>query len=77
MREIKASAYFGISRGTLNNEKPFVTVNESPFSGPAFDDYVWFKTNVMLPINDQVTEVQAETLQEVTEYPSSLGGVDG
>lgn len=71
MREIKASAYFGISKGTLNLEKPYITVIETPFSGSAFNDYLWFRTNVILPIDDRVIEVQAEVLQEVTERPDA------
>ena len=69
MRTIKASAYFGVAKNTLNSEEPYVVVCQIPFSGYGFVNYVWFRTNALLPIHDNVTEVQAEVLQEVTEHP--------
>ena len=57
-------------KSTLRNKEPLVTISETPFHGPAFEDYVWFRTNVLLPIHDNVTEVQAEVLQEVTDHES-------
>jgi len=71
MRQIEASAYFGIMRSTINNEEPLVTVTERPFSGKAFDDYIWFRVSVELPIQPDVGQHRAKDgeLEEITEHP--------
>ena len=76
MRTIEATAYFGIMKVTINNEEPLVTVSPEPFSGSAFDDYVWHRVMVKLPIQPDVIEERGSTgqsifqpVEEVTEHP--------
>ncbi len=71
MRQIEAVAYFGIAKSTINNEEPFVTVNEAPFSGDAFDNYIWYRASVELPIQPDIIALSQKDghLEEVTEPP--------
>jgi hypothetical protein len=65
---------------TINNENPLVTVSPEPFSGKAFDGYVWHRVVVKLPIQPDVIEARGSTGQsifqpaeEVTENPDEKG----
>jgi len=74
-RTMKAVAYFGIAKATVNNEKPLVTVSEQPFSGPAFDSYIWYRASVELPISPDVIALCEKdgSLEEITEHPNESG----
>ena len=61
-------------KATLNNEEPLVTVFDRPFSGRAFDDYIWYRASVELPIQpDVIAMLQDGKLEEITENPNEIG----
>lgn len=71
MRTIEGIAYFGILKSSINSEKPVVTVCGAPFSGAAFDSYIWHRVRVKLPVQPAVRD---SGLVEPTELVSDDQG---
>jgi hypothetical protein len=66
MRRIDVPVYIGVMKCTMQNEKPLMVVQNEPFTHQdAFRDYRWFRTEVAIRIQDEVTET--ETVSQVEE----------
>jgi len=74
-RLIQATAHFGVMKSTENQEEPIITVSPEPFSGPAFDDYRWYRVSVRLPVQPDVAG--AMTTGEPEEIKEDPRGEQG
>lgn len=68
MRALTVPVYVGVMRSTLNSEEPLFQVMDRPFSPPTFDDYLWFRSEMVVRIQPAVRETEmAGQAEEVTE----------
>lgn len=68
MRTIKVPVYLALMKGTESQEDPIVTVTGAPYtSGVGFESYHWYRTELSLPIQESVTEIDPEPVEAVPE----------
>lgn len=66
MRVIRVPVCVGVMKSTLNNEMPLFTVQPEPYSS-GFDDYLWFRAEMPIRIQQDVTETHLEPELEAGE----------
>jgi len=56
-------------RSTLMNDEPLMQVSDRPFSPPAFEDYLWFRAEVAIRIQDGIRDTEiAGQVEEVSVF---------
>jgi len=69
MRRLDIPVFVGVMKSTENAEKPIYTVQDAPYTlSNSFEDYRWFRAEVAIRIQDQITETEVVSqVEEVTE----------